>query len=499
MPKIIQAFTPGRDPLANMLTRLGQQMFGDKTGSALRGEQLYALQRKNTEIDALGKMIAEVGASALAGDPTAQARLFSSGVKPGNFADLSLLDAATRHGAADSRTQNAQVGAGQSYRNTAGAHGAELDVTRRGQDIASSDRRYDTDQTIAESQRQFNEKPMPVLGPDARPIFEHQNKLVGSDRQPILSETEVKGTIAGSRFDDMDDMSPAQKAYLGADGSSKSGTPRNYRSPDGRTYITYDGVTDAQTGQPLPTGGYMANVEGGAEETGLTNSVNTDLQSDVASGDRFMRVSNKLLELTNDPTLFGLLGNVRAKGQEAAQMVGALNALFADDGGVAAAMQEARADLNAQGLGALIPEIYNPDLPRVQMLGGLMLYLGASALAGQENRSVSDKDIAMMKRIMGDPHGMFESHISIAEKIKLAQEVVAGDRAAALEMLERGTVMPDDAGGPAPEPGKPYDVPPTVENALDEARAVLQKRPDLRDQVIQRLQQAFPTWDGSGL
>ena len=47
-----------------------------------------------------------------------------------------------------------------------------------------------------------------------------------------------------------------------APGDPKTDTrvAKNYRAPDGSNYITIDGVTDAQTGEPLPAGGVIGSV-----------------------------------------------------------------------------------------------------------------------------------------------------------------------------------------------------------------------------------------------
>ena len=61
MPKIISAFN-GTDPLGDTLAKLGASMFGgNTTDNALKNEQLYALQRQNTETDNYAKLIADGG------------------------------------------------------------------------------------------------------------------------------------------------------------------------------------------------------------------------------------------------------------------------------------------------------------------------------------------------------------------------------------------------------------------------------------------------------
>ncbi len=472
MPTIIRPDPPQQSELGRMINQLGKQMFGDRLGNDLRREKLYGLQRENRETDNLMAQVAKGGAAAAASSPIAQAILIGAGYDPRDFAQLGLLDSAVNNGARAQATQNLQVGAGQSFSSTAEAFDATQatarrgqDLTdargRRGQDMASADRRYNTDQTVATTARgqdltdargrrgqdivsadkryEFDNTLVEALSPDGRPTFTRRNDVEGYS--PMVSETDTKGHLLRSNWDSLDALNAQQQEVLGAriDGnSSDKRAPRNYIAPDGTAYITQDGRTDVQTGQPLPPGGRLisAQAQGDAGDIGWTNSVQTDLQTDLLKADRFDRVSQTLLDKTNDPTLFGLIGKLRSKGQEAVQAANALVTLMGGEGSSGAdTLRAARADLAQNGLQGLLPELYDPELPEVEMLGGLMLYMGASALAGQENRSVSDKDIALMKQIMGEPHSIFSSAESVKAKIMAARSVVLGDRQAAAEAL----------------------------------------------------------------
>jgi len=481
---MVKVFNPvrGRDPVAETLNSLGKSMFGDQLAASLNQEKLYASQRENTEMDNLMRRTVEGGgAQVLGSDPLAQAMMIGSGFDPANFGELGLMGAATQFGARDPRTQNWQVGTGQSFDNTAGAFDLKLGETRRNNDMQSSDRRYGVDQSIGQQMHEFNNigadqavdnaeimrnndvqsadrrygvdqsvgqqrdefnlAPKPALGPDGLPTFVPQGELAGGGFAPIISETDQKGTLLGQNFDNLPALNPNQQEVLGArlDGN-KSGTPKNYIMPGGKTFITLDGMTDAQSGQSLPPGGFIGTVQGGANEVGVTNAVATDLQSDTIANKKFNFLVEEGLSLTNDPTLFGPQGFARSLAQEAMAGFAGTAALFAPGTDGNAALQAAQQDLRASGMASLIPELYNPNLPKVQTIWGLLLYQGAAALAGQENRSVSDKDIDAMKNILGSPQSLFSSAEMMRSKLQTAKSIVA----------QFDTISREALGGAAP-------------------------------------------------
>lgn len=484
---MVKVFSPmrGQDPLAATLNSLGKSMFGDQLSAAINQEKLYGAQRENVEMDNLMKRTVQGGgAQVLGNDPLAQAMMIGSGYDPAQFGKMGLMGAATGFGAADPRTQAWQVGTGQSYDNTAGAFNQKLGETARNNDmqsadrrygvdqnigqqrfefgnigadqavdnaeamrnndIQSADRRYGVDQTVGQQRDEFMQKPMPALGPDGQPTFAPQGGLVNGPYAPVLSETDQKGTLLGANFGNLPALNPQQQEVLGARvAPGGGGTPFNYRAPTGQTFMTVDGVTDAQTGQPLPKGGARIGIEDTAQGAGLTNAVTTDVQSKIMSADRFLSLADRMVAMTEkNKSAFGAVGAVRSMGQELWQGVSSVQELFGGDAGTVAV--EARKELNANGLGALVPELYDPDLPTVATLGGLLVYSGASALAGQENRSVSDKDVVAMREIIGDPRGWNESAMSIGVKVKLAADIVKEHRQLAQEYLLKGLPVPQD-------------------------------------------------------
>jgi hypothetical protein len=115
MPQIINPFRPQNTPLAQAITQVGKDIYGDQLTPALKREQLIAAQRGNVETDALAQSFADP-----AGGVDYQAMILS-GYKPSDAADARLMQQAEAFGARAPQTQSAQIGAGQGYDNTADA------------------------------------------------------------------------------------------------------------------------------------------------------------------------------------------------------------------------------------------------------------------------------------------------------------------------------------------------------------------------------------------
>lgn len=473
--------------MAAAIGNIGKALYGDQAGGALKREKLRAAERENVETDNLMALTAGQGAQNLGANPLTQALLVGSGYKPQDYANIGLMGAANEFGAADPRTANAQVAAGKPFSSTGTAFYRTDDTARRGQDIASSDRRYGVDvgdnfdraklyvtdntaqrgQDIASSDRrygvdvgdafnrfEFQNKPQEALI-NGQPVFAPQGDVTspnefGDNYTPILSDTEAKGTFARQHFGSMGDLPQPEQNYIGADSSGAKGALKTYQAPSGSTHITRDGITDVQTGQPLEAGGSLINRQGGNEDLNLTNSVQTDLQSDEISYQKFNSLLDVALPLTENPELFGPQGFIRAKGQEVMQAMGGLQA-------VVGAQNELTSKLG-EGAAAVLPELYDPRLSEVETLWGLIVYQGASALAGQENRSVSDKDVQFMRQILGDPHSFFSSNISAKTKLTQAKAVVERYREitnrARTQGLGNGAVP---GAAPAPQ-GQPVQI-----------------------------------------
>lgn len=460
MVRIVNPFR-GTDPIAKTISELGQNMFGGQLDRMVDTEKLVALQRGNQETDNLMGLVGEGGAASLASSPIAQAMIIGSGYKPEDFGKLGLLETATTKGAAAPATQNFQVGTGQSYDNTADAVGAKLAEVIRNNDMTSADRRYGVDQALVEAI--VNGKPQYVPNVQA------------AGMAPVLSNTDVQGTFAQNNFGKMGDLPPAEQAYLGADLATGGKTPRNYKAPGGTMHITYDGVTDAQTGQVLPSGGYIAGVEGSATDAlGLTTQSTNDDQGSVRRIEEYEVLSNELRTLaTTQPDAFGLLGQIRGNLQEAVQVIPALNSLFGGQDLNTAASDMLQTYANnpaAAGMFAELASTYDTNLPTVRTLGVMLKYQLIAAALGQNGRDLSDKDLVQGEKLFPDPQGLFSSAQSTLATLDLFDRLMAGKKQEAMRRLNTGSISPQ--GGAAPPTAAAGAQPAATEEAQEGDTAV---------------------------
>lgn len=463
MVKIINAFR-GPDPIAATLNQLGKQLFGDTTANAIRNEQLYNLQRSNVETDNLMRRVGEAGAHTLGSDPITQALLIGSGYDPSKFGNLGLMGAATGYGARDPRTQNWQVGTGQPFGNTAAAFDTRMEEERRAHDMASADRRYGVDQAQATERYKFDYAPKPVIGEDGVPRYVPQSEMTRTGVSPILSETEQKGTLLGHNWDRLPELNPMQRQVLGANPSETSRTPRNYILPDGGSFITYDGVTDAQTGQLLPPGGFIGTVEGGAGDVGLTNSTLSGLQQQDIANRKFANLISMTRELAaKDPTNFGIPGFIKGTMADLTALANGV-AVGLGNENINEAVAEVRRAAAQNGVSpTLLSGVFDSNLVGLHTISDLLVYAAAEALAGQSGRSVSDKDVQFFKQIVGDPSSWMMNQDRFMAKLDQLEQILGSTQGVIHEALG-GRGVPGAAAPSAPPASRSGPVPGTIED-----------------------------------
>jgi hypothetical protein len=444
MPKIINAFR-GTSPLADSISKLGLALFGDNLSSDLKRAQLEALQRENTETSLLGQDVANMGgAAAVASDPVVQGRMISSGYKPQEFSDLARMDAAVR---GDPRVSDYMLGSGQAESSTPrgfGAdqsrqerqHGASLGEMRRHNEAGEG---LDQDKFGFEKEKWYTEPQQAVR--NGQPVFVPRSHLTQPGVAPQLSETESKSNLANGMFYDL--TPEEQKQYIGA--NPTVGTTRNLVTPSGTFQITDESLSrglDAR-GRPLPEPSdkdYIGSVEGSAADVGLTNAVTTDAQSDILGGNAFIAQADAMINLADqNPASFGMIGAARNAGQELNQSWRVL----AQHLGFSPDMLAQKAKASGFDISA-----YDRSLPQVQMLGTAITYSAASAIAGQENRSVSDTDRKVWQDAMGHAQSFFslDTAQSIKERAMFAKAIVLEHQRLARGALEQGYKFDPNGG-----------------------------------------------------
>ena len=298
----------------------------------------------------------------------------------------------------DALLDRTMIGAGSDFEDTARGFGmAEAN------DLAQAFGVADRDNVAAMDRLQWESMNAPTLSQAQASAF--------ADLDPVLqaltvgpSETEVQGGLLAENFGDLGGLSPEQREVLGA---NVSATPRNWIHEGGGQGVTLDGVTDAATGQPIPAGAriYTGQLQGTGEETGLTNRTRQNLEQGQIAFRDFTSTMDMLQSIAEqDPSLFGVTGNVRRFGQGVAGQANALSAALG-----AGEFDNVAAELAEAGVA---PRFFDPNLNDIEKIATLAAYQAASALAGQEGRGLSDRDFQVFRGMIGDPSAWLASQQS---------------------------------------------------------------------------------------
>jgi len=490
MVQIVNPYKYGSSTLGDAIRRAGNSMFGDTLTPALKREQLLASQRENTETENLMREVATSGD--LDWSFIAPA-MIGAGYKPGDFNDLVLGRAANMHGARDQRTQNAQIGAGKAFSSTAEAFDIGEATKRRDQDIASGDRRYGYDlasgdrrygydlasgdrrrgqdlddarhrreqdltdarqrygYNIASGDRrygydlasddrrrgqdlddarhryEFDNTPEEAFV-NGEPVFVPRSGVFEEGVSPVLSSTERGAAAKFNEFNelylDQFAVDPANPTPEEADKAKQYAIAQVSKSK-GRTITTGpDGGVTIEEGGP-------AIEEGGPALGDLTNNVRSGMQKQSIAAEDFNRTADIATEYLIDPAnanLFGPVGKVRQIMQSGVEVGNNIALTFGYQDADEMA-EDLRQEVARNGVAQLLPEIYDPNLDAVDAVWGLLIYKGAAALAGQEGRSVSDKDVQFFREIFGGPKGLFSSQKSLAAKMDIARRMVRASQA----------------------------------------------------------------------
>ncbi len=441
MAKVPNTFKPASSigsAAANLAKVL---MAGDDDATALyKRERALGQQRENQGIEAAAGILrgGNIAPGAIGG---LMAELLRGG-RPANDAAVFNRGILGNDPTASSDTMSrAMLGAGDSAASTPMGHS---------QSLANARSINDADNRAALERQQFvtNNTMTPVIDPTTqRPVLIPQGQYKG--QVPLTEESKVRGGYLGQNFGNVGALPPAEQRILGAEGKSQP-TPRNYVS-NGQNFITYDGRTDANTGQPLPAGGYLANPQGTAKDVGLGTTAQNNLQGADIARQRFGAMLNFTREIAKkDPTLFGVAGMARNFVQEGAQLANNI-ALMTGSKSIEEAKQKFAAEAQAQGVSPKIMSmLFDPNLPALESAANLLVYQAAGALAGQEGRGVSDRDVAMFKGIVGNPQSLLASQQSFLAKLQTMEDIVGAMAGADAAVQSR--YAGQKAGAPAPVP-----------------------------------------------
>lgn len=437
----------GVSPIAESLARLGKVLTSgpDEATRMLAAEKALAQRRTNENTSALADTLARLGTPGFDRGYAINTAV-RAGYDPKDLSAMERYSVANTFGALDPRTTNAFVGAGGAYSSTgAGFRESEANQMTRHR------------QTLDASRAQFDDTPQVILTPTGPEIARRKDSY---GRPAVESLTNVQGGFARNatnRPGGIDALTDTEKRFIGAEGKGNA-TPRNY-AVGGENFITNDGITDARTGRQLPPGGAIVSPQGSATDVGLTKPVQGNIQGQDIAHQKF----KALLGLTRqaagkDPMNFGLPGFVKGTLQD----VGVLGQSVAQGlgyDGIQNAVGDIRAKAAASGVNpSLLMGLYDPSLGELHTLSDLTVFAAAEALANQQGRSVSDKDVTMFKEIAGDPRAWLMNQQKYTAKLDTMERVVDSYSAVNRNALRGGGASPPAAPaapGAPPSPQAP--------------------------------------------
>jgi hypothetical protein len=390
------------NPLAKTISNLGNTMFGDTLTPAYKREMMRKQQMENFGIEELAQL-AEGGFT----DPRmAASRGILGGLSPEHVGMFQSLLHGQEGGARDPRVTGALGGLGK-YPQTAEAFdlGEQNKFDMNAADNAQSG--ANNAATIAGDYRKFIEKPEPAMV-GGQPAFAPQGQLTQPGTQPILNENQVAPIDEFKRWltaaeSAMPEATPEQKRQWAIQQIQKNKGGMTVYGPDG---------------QPILTTGDVG---------GMTNKVLGQAQELDHSFKNFNSLADQLESVAQtDPTLFGAAGTMRGMAQGATQLAGNVSQIFGGQD-INQTLETLRQTAIAKGVEPTVVArmlTFDPNIPQLETLSNLMLYTAAEAIANQEGRAVSDKDIDRLAKITGDPTAFFGSQQSYMAKLAILRQVV---------------------------------------------------------------------------
>lgn len=433
-------------PLGDALGKLGQTLMSGPTEAQKITAAEEALKLRNARVNSqsVADIFKQYGTPGFDRN-AAVADSIAGGLDPDILSKDERYLSANTNGAASPLTDNAVVGAGGAYSSTAKAFG----IDQGNQNARAAN-------TLAETAREFNDKPLNYVDTSGNPVVGTQATAVG--QHPLLSDADAKGFNLDKYFNasggGIGSLPAPEQRALGAESLAPAKTPSNYIMPDGSVHLTIDGTTDAQTGVALPPGGHMGTITGNTTDTGLTNATQSKAQQQNLALDQLDALSKYTRGLVQqDPTNVGLPGFAKGVVQDVNQVADGL-AQGLGFHGIDAAIQNARAKAAAAGLnGKIISTLFDPTLPKLRQAYGLLAFTGASALAGQRGQGLSDKDVEHIEKMIGSPESLFESQANLLAGL---------DGLDNLSSILRNAVQPYAGGGPAGAPATAGATPPAA-------------------------------------
>lgn len=332
----------------------------------------------------------------------------AAGASPDDVMSLILGMTANMYGAENQATVNAGVG-------------AKVDYARTYSGFAADQNRQMWD-TMFEDQNEV----VDVIR-NGQAIRIRKGEMQPGD-QAILSDTEQKAIAAQGLDMDREET----LAYVGAEPKNVQTADRYYSATSGQYHPSYDGITDATTGQPLPPDAAKTSVVAPSRaDAGLTGPVETGIQNQIIGLENFRGQLQSARDVAAaDATLFGPVGQTRTLFQNLGEQFRQLQATAPE---TAAAIENDTQSMLDNVLATSDPdgvfsrfmrEEYDPNLSALHLYGQLLPYAAAAALAQQEGRGLSNQDVERFSAIVGDPTGFWSTQRGFLTRLDLLDREV---------------------------------------------------------------------------
>ena len=167
-------------------------------------------------------------------------------------------------------------------------------------------------------------------------------------------------------------------------------------------------------------------------QEGLSKSTDAQIQQRIIALQDF----DAVMDITEDiakksPGLFGLAGNIQRFTQDVSGQADALVSVLGggDFEAIAAELQTANVDAKH----------FDPNLSDIGKMATLLAYQGASAIAGQTGRGLSDNDFRKFRQIIGNPTDLLQTQPKFLAGLRRVRQLATRMAKNRIHLLQSGT------------------------------------------------------------
>lgn len=473
MVKIISPYAGQSSPIAQAVAQIGAAAFGDTLTPEIKRQRLTKLSRENQGISDLQAALPGMLANPqnLSAIQQGLQAAIAGGYAPSQVGDALRVGAANVYGATDPRTTNATVGAGGAYSSTAPAfqQAQQNSLLMNREDNATRER-------IAGS------TPVEAMTPEGP---RYVTRATAPGQMPLAPESNVKGGYLAQNFGNVGALPIPEQNILGA--TKREPEPemvqlqrqRNQMwAAAGRLPLGDPARDDLQRqGDELDM--FIKRKLSGSQGFSITQPDGTVISMGGTGGGDAVGRRTAEVRLRNSgqardiiatigelvdrsPQAVGAAGNLLRLGQDATSVASTVTQVFGGEKQYVGELMRIGQDLRSKGIN--VPSLLNPDLNSAETLSNLLIYKTAEAL-GQSGNGVSDKDLANVRNIVGDPTSWFTSPETLKNKLATLDSILARDQERDAGYLGRAASPPKSyalpsgkdmsrAPGGAPAPGQ---------------------------------------------